>query len=104
MKNKKGGKRPPPQKVISERTFDRPTMPAPPNQGGSSWEDSPKFLGESRGKLPPSSPTRKAPSVSHSRGPRQPYLPAPAPQIIPPNVILGATTNPLVPKGLPRPP
>ena len=104
MITEKGAERPPPQTVISERAFDRPTMPAPPNQGGSSWEDSPKFIGESRGILTPSSPTRKAPSVSDSGGLRQPYIPAPAPKIVPPSVIVGPMTNPLVPKALPRPP
>ena len=90
--------------VISERSFDRPTMTPAPSQGASSWEDSPKFIGESRGILTPSSPTRKAPSVPDSGGLRQPYIPAPAPKIVPPSVIVGPMTNPTIPKILPRPP
>src|SRR2546428_8656544 len=90
--------------VISERSFDRPTMTPAPSQSASSWEDSPKFIGESRGILTPSSPNRKAPSVSDSGGLRQPYIPAPAPKIVPPNVIVGPMTGPPVPKIISRPP
>src|SRR5438309_4914275 len=104
MITEKRAQRPPPQTVIAQTAFDRPTMPAPPNQGGSSWEDSPKCIGESRGILTPSSPTRKAPSVSDSGGLRQPYIPAPAPKIVPSSVILGPMANPPVPRALPRPP
>src|SRR2546427_4671633 len=100
---KMAGKLQPPT-VISERTFDRPTMTPAPSQSASSWEDSPKFIGESRGIFTPSSPTRKAPSVPDSGGLRQPYIPAPAPKIVPPSVIVGPMTNPTVPKILPRPP
>ncbi len=104
MITEKGAEKPPPQTVISERAFDRPTMPPPPSQGASSWEDSPKFIGESRGILTPSSPTRRAPLVSESSGLKQPYIPAPAPKIVPPSVIVGPMTNPAMPKILPRPP
>ncbi len=94
----------PPQTVVSERSFDRPPMTPPTSQSASSWEDSPKFIGESRGILTPSSPTRKAPSVSDSGGLKTPYIPAPAPRIVPPSVIVGPMTNPTVPKIVPRPP
>src|SRR5438128_7138397 len=104
MITEKTTEKPTPQTVISERSFDRATMTPPPTQSASSWEDSPKFIGESRGILTPSSPNRKAPSVSDSGGLRQPYIPAPAPKIVPPSVIVGPMTNPLVPKALPRPP
>src|SRR2546426_1925969 len=104
MITEKMAEKPRPPTVISERSFDRPTMTPPPTQSASSWEDSPKFIGESRGILTPSSPTRKAPSVPDSGGLRQPYIPAPAPKIVPPSVIIGPMTNPLVPKALPRPP
>ena len=96
--------KPKPQTVISERSFDRPTMTPPPVQSASSWEDSPKFVGESRGILTPSSPTRRAPSVSDSSGLRTPYIPAPAPKLPPPSVIVGPMTGPTQPKIIPRPP
>jgi len=104
MITEKGPEKPLPQTIISERTFDRPTMTPPGGQTASSWEDSPKFVGESRGILTPSSPTRRAPSVSESTGLRQPYIPAPAPKVVPPGVIFGPMTGPSVPKIQPRPP
>ena len=104
MITEKTTEKPTPQTVISERSFDRATMTPPPTQSASSWEDSPKFIGESRGILTPSSPNRKAPSVSDSGGLRQPYIPAPAPKIVPPNVIVGPMTGPPVPKIISRPP
>src|SRR2546426_5706802 len=104
MITEKGAEKPLPQTVVSERTFDRPTMTPQGGQSALSWEDSPKFIGESRGILTPSSPTRKAPSVSDSGGLRQPYIPAPAPKIVPPNVIVGPMTIPPVPKIISRPP
>lgn len=90
--------------TISERTLDRPTMTPAGGQSASSWEDSPKFVGESRGILTPSPPTRRAPSVSESTGLRQPYIPAPVPKIVPPSVIVGPMTGPTIPKIQPRPP
>jgi len=104
MITEKGAEKPLPQTVVSERNFDRPTMTPQGGQSATSWEDSPKFIGESRGILTPSSPTRKAPSVSDSGGLRQPYIPAPAPKIVPSSVILGPMANPPVPRALPRPP
>jgi hypothetical protein len=104
MITEKHSERPPPQTVVSERTFDRPTITPPGGQIASSWEDSPKFMGESRGILTPSSPPRKAPTVSDSGGLRQPYIPAPAPKIVPPSVIVGPMTSHTVPKIQPRPP
>jgi hypothetical protein len=103
MITEKGVEKSPPQTVVSERAFDRPAMTPPPSQSASSWEDSPKFIGESRGILTPSSPTRKAPSVSDSGGLKTPYIPAPAPRIVPPSVIVGPMTNPTAPKIVPRP-
>jgi hypothetical protein len=104
MITEKSPEKPLPQTIISERTFDRPTMTPPGGQSALSWEDSPKFIGESRGILTPSSPTRRAPSVSESSGLRQPYIPAPAPKIVPPSVIVGPMTGPTIPKIQPRPP
>ena len=104
MITERGSEKPQPQTVISERTIDRPTMTPPGGQTASSWEDSPKFISESRGILTPSSPTRRAPSVPESSGLRQPYIPAPAPKIVPPNVIVGPMTGAAVPKIQPRPP
>jgi len=104
MISEKGLEKPVPQTIISERTFDRPTITPPGGQTASSWEDSPKFIGESRGILTPSSPTRRAPTVSESSGLKQPYIPAPAPKIVPSSVIVGPMTGPTVPKIQPRPP
>jgi len=104
MITERGSEKPLPQTIISERTPDRPTMTGPGGQSASSWEDSPKFVGESRGILTPSSPTRRAPSVSESTGLRQPYIPAPAPKVVPPGVIFGPMTGPSVPRIQPRPP
>jgi hypothetical protein len=100
----RGSEKPLPQTVVSERTFDRPAMTPLGGQIASSWEDSPKFIGESRRILTPSAPPRKAPSVSDSSGLRQPYIPVPAPKIVPPSVIFGPMTGPSVPKIQPRPP
>ena len=104
MITEKSSERSLPPTVITERSFNRPTPTPPPGQGASSWEDSPKFIGESRGILTPSSPPRRAPAVSDSGGLKQPYIPAPAPRIVPPSVIVGPMTNPAMPKILPRPP
>jgi len=104
MITEKSSEKPLPQTIISERTLDRPTMTPPGGQSATSWEDSPKFIGESRGILTPSSLTRRAPSVSESSGLRQPYIPAPAPKIVPPSVIVGPMTGPTVPRIQPRPP
>jgi hypothetical protein len=93
-----------PPTVITERSFDRQTPTQPSGQNAPSWEDSPKFIGETRGILTPSSPTRRAPTVSESGGLKQPYIPAPAPKIVPPSVIVGPMTNPAMPKILSRPP
>src|SRR5207249_11828021 len=103
MITEKSSERSLPPTVITERSFDRPTPTPPPGQGASSWEDSPKFIGESRGILTPSSPPRRAPAVSDSGGLKQPYIPAPAPRIVPPSVIVGPMTNRSMPKILPRP-
>jgi len=104
MITEKNAERSLPPTVITERSFDRPTPTPPPGQGASSWEDSPKFIGESRGILTPSSPPRRAPAVSESGGLKQPYIPAPAPKIVPPSVIVGPMTTSAQPRILPRPP
>ena len=105
MISEKGAEKPHAQTIVSERSFERPSMAQQGGQSASSWEDSPKFIGESRGILTPSSPTRKAPSVPDSGGLRTPYIPAPAPKIVPPSVIVGPMTNPpSAPKITPRPP
>ena len=104
MITEKSAEKPQAQTIASERSFERPSMAQPGGQSASSWEDSPKFIGESRGILTPSPPTRKAPSVSDSGGLRTPYIPAPAPKIVPPSVIVGPMTNsPPTPKITPRP-
>jgi hypothetical protein len=104
MITEKGSEKPLPQTIISGRTFERPTMTPPGGQSALSWEDSPKFIGESRGVFTPSSPPRRAPSVSESTGLKHPYIPAPAPKIVPQSVIVGPMSGPTVPKIQPRPP
>ena len=104
MITEKGLEKPQAQTIVSERSFERPPMAQPGGQSASSWEDSPKFIGESRGILTSSAPTRKAPSVSDSGGLRTPYIPLPAPKIVPQSVIVGPMTNPPAPKMMPRPP
>jgi len=104
MITERSSEKPLPQTIIPGRTLDRPVMTPPGGQSATSWEDSPKFIGESRGILTPSSPPRRAPSVSESSGLRQPYIPAPAPKIVPPSVIVGPMTGPTVPRIQPRPP
>lgn len=104
MISEKSAEKSQPQMVISDRTFERPPMTPPGGQSASSWEDSPKFIGESRGILTPSAPTRKVPSVSDSGGLKTPYIPAPAPKLVPPSVIVGPMTSSTSPKIMPRPP
>jgi len=103
MITEKSAEKSSPPTIISQRTFDRPTQTPPPGQSASSWEDSPKFIGEFKGILTPSSPPRRAPAVSDSGGLKQPYIPAPAPKIVPPSVIVGPMTTSAQPKILPRP-
>jgi hypothetical protein len=55
----------------------------------SSWEDSPKYTGESKHILTPSAPPRKSFQTSEIGGLKQTYVPAPAPKPIPPSVIIG---------------
>ena len=69
----------------------------------SSWEDSPKYIGESKGILTPSPPPRKVPAISESGGLKQPYIPAPAPKTVPPSVVIGPMTSSQAPKILPPP-
>lgn len=89
---------PRPPSIIATRAEDKPfekpatlspSTPATP----SSWEDSPKFLGGSKGILNPSPPPRKIPAVSESGGLRQPYIPSPAPKTVPSSVIFGPMSS-----------
>ncbi len=72
-----------PPLIIPERPIDKPMFTRPPKPPSGSWEDSPQFIGESKGILTPSSSARKAPTVSESGGLKQPYIPAPAPKPTP---------------------
>lgn len=82
----------------TEKTLESPST-------SSSWEDSPKFAGESKRILTPSAPPRRFPPISESSGLRQPYIPAPATKSIPPSVIVGAmNSTPLPVRPFPRPP
>ena len=94
-----------PPMVISEKTektessFSSPDLgnkpseqltPGPSSTGSSGWEDSPKYVGESTGILTPSpAPKKTARFTSDSGGLKQPYIPAPAPRMTPPSVIVG---------------
>ena len=81
-----------PPTIIADRPAEKPTFVGTASSS-SAWEDSPKYLGESKGILTPSPPPRKAPAVSESGGLRQPYIPAPVPKTIPPSVIVGPMTS-----------
>jgi hypothetical protein len=70
--------------------FSEKPVVAVPGPSSSGWEDSPKFVGESTGVLTPSPvPKKAARFVSDSVGPKQPYIPIPAPRMTPPSVIVG---------------
>ncbi|HEV2119592.1 MAG TPA: hypothetical protein VGS11_05760 [Candidatus Bathyarchaeia archaeon] len=82
--------------VISERSpvsssdtddkfSEKPTIVS----SASSWEDSPKYVGESTGILNPSSGSKKTARISPDQGLKQPYIPVPAPRMPPPSVIVG---------------
>jgi hypothetical protein len=104
MITEKGAEKSSKPTIVSERSFERPNLTPAASQSASSWEDSPKFIGESKGILIPSSPPRKAPAVSDSGGLKQPYIPAPAPKNVPSSVIVGPMTLASPSKTLPRPP
>ena len=93
LSEKAQGRTPPPPLIVP--STDRSGYSTTPVS--SSWEDSPKFKGESTGILTPSPAPRKAPAVSESGGLKQPYIPAPAPKMIP-NIIVGPMTNPVTPR------
>ena len=78
----------PPTLLVPEKPVEKPSFQGT-QRSASSWEDSPQFIGESKGILTPSAPPRRAPTVSDSGGLRQPYIPAPAPRSIPPSVVVG---------------
>jgi hypothetical protein len=72
-----------------DKFSERPTVISP-SASFSAWEDSPKYVGESTGVLTPSSaPKRVAHLSSDSSGLKQPYIPVPAPRMLPPSVIVG---------------
>lgn len=76
---------------VEEKPLDRPPMPPPlPATSSAGWEDSPKYTGESMGILTPSSSSKKGnPSSSDVSGLMQPYIPVPAPRMVPSSVIVG---------------
>lgn len=79
----------PPLLAVPEKPIEKPSFQGTQKSSSSSWEDSPQFIGESKGILTPSAPPRRAPTVSDSGGLRQPYIPAPAPKAAPPSVVVG---------------
>jgi hypothetical protein len=89
----KGSSRTPPPPTIITGPPERPTYAGP--SISSSWEDSSKFIGESKGIPTPSSAPRKVPIVSEPGGLKQPYIPAPAPKLPSTSVVVGPTTNPV---------
>jgi hypothetical protein len=87
-----------PPLVISERTGSFVSGPAADNKfserptvvsSASAWEDSPKYVGESTGVLTPSVVPRKIAQIVPDSGLKQPYIPVPAPRMLPPSVIVG---------------
>lgn len=58
----------------------------------SGWEDSPKYVGESTGVLTPTG-LKKTARIVPDQGLRQPYIPVPAPRMMPPSVIVGPMTQ-----------
>jgi len=54
----------------------------------SGWEDSPKYVGESTGVLTPTG-SKKTARIVPEQGLKQPYIPVPAPRMMPPSVIVG---------------
>lgn len=93
--------------ILTEKGSSRAPPPptiitGPPEKTGyagssvsSSWEESPRLTGESKGVLPPSSTPRKIPIVSEPSGLKQPYIPAPAPKPPSTGFVVGPTTNPI---------
>jgi hypothetical protein len=91
----KGSGRNPPPPTIIQGPPEKPAYVGP--SVSSRWEDSPRFIGESKGILTPSSAPRRAPVVSDSGGLKQPYIPAPAPKPPSTSVVVGPLTNPVTP-------
>ena len=91
--NEKGSSRNPSPPTIIPGPPERPAYLGP--SVASSWEDSSKFTGESKGTVTPPSAPRRVPVVSEPSGLKQPYIPAPAPRPSPTNFIVGPTTNPI---------
>ncbi len=88
--------------AAQDKTFEKPISSNSSSPlTASSWEDSPKYVGESRGILTPSAQPRRVPAISESGGLRQPYIPAPAPKAIPSSVIVGPMSS--SPPSQPRP-
>lgn len=83
--------------MIPQKPVERPSFQSPQKPASSSWEDSPQFIGESKGILTPSVIPRKVPVVSDSGRLRQPYIPAPAPKPVP-SVIVGPMISQSPPK------
>lgn len=80
--------------ILPERTFEKSsTTETSSSTGSSTWEDSPKYMGESKGILTPSPPPRRTPAISESGGLKQPYIPAPPPKAVPPSVIIGPMSS-----------
>ena len=74
---------------LADKFSEKPTV-VTQSAGSSGWEDSPKYVGESTGVLTPSPVPRKAARFASDSGAlKQPYIPAPAPRMPPPSVIVG---------------
>jgi hypothetical protein len=89
---------PPPPTVITEKMINKPSPLSPPTTASTNWEDSPQFIGESKGILTPSRAPRKIPSVSESGGLKTPYIPSPAPKMTPQSVVVGPMSSPTSPR------
>jgi hypothetical protein len=83
---------------ILDRTPTSTTSPA----GPATWEDSPKYLGETGGFLTPSPTPRRQTTSSQPEATRQPYIPVPPPRVMPSSVILGPGVS-SIPQARPLP-
>jgi hypothetical protein len=81
--------------TIPSKIADRSSTSTTNVAGPATWEDSPKYLGETGGFLTPSPTPRRQTASPEPEAARQPYIPAPPPRLIPSSVILGPGVSPI---------
>ncbi len=87
----------------SEKIADDKQLPRSGGGDQSVWEDSPKYLEETRGTTAPQPTPRKQILITSEHvSRRQPYIPAPAPKVVPPSVVLGPGVLPAQARPLAR--